>query len=61
MLWRPLGNRTVFTARADVRGLEVHGRTWLVGAALAEDADAGGGQPAARIDPQLRLSLGVRR
>jgi hypothetical protein len=28
----------VFATRADLRGLEVHGRTWLVGAALAEDA-----------------------
>jgi hypothetical protein len=27
----------MFTGRADVRGLEVHGRTWLVGAALADD------------------------
>ena len=28
----------MFATRADVRGLEVHGRTWLVGAAVAEDA-----------------------
>ena len=36
-LW---ANRTVFGSRADVRGLEVHGRTWLVGAAVADDANA---------------------
>ena len=34
-LW---ANRTLFATRADVRGLEVHGRTWLVGAAVADDA-----------------------
>ena len=34
-LW---ANHTVFATRADVRGLEVHGRTWLVGAAVAEDS-----------------------
>ena len=34
-LW---GNRTVFASGADLRGLEVHGRTWLVGAKLVDDA-----------------------
>ena len=38
MLRRPLVQSDEFAARADMRGLEVHGRTWLVGAAVAEDA-----------------------
>jgi hypothetical protein len=33
-------NRTLFTARVDLRGLEVHGRTWLVGARIGEDPSA---------------------
>ena len=33
-LW---ANRTLFSGRADLRGLEVHGRTWLVGATVADD------------------------
>ena len=33
-------NETMFRGRADVRGLEVHGRTWLVGAAVADDQGA---------------------
>lgn len=36
-LW---GNRVDFRARLDARGLEVHGRTWLVGASFAENSTA---------------------
>ena len=30
----------MFAGRADVRGLEVHGRTWLVGAAVADETSS---------------------
>jgi hypothetical protein len=47
-------DRTRFGVRVDLRGVEVHGRTWLRGSALSERRSAG---------PQLSgdiLSFGYR-
>jgi hypothetical protein len=46
----------VFATRADVRGLEVHGRTWLVGTAVADDATP---SAASRLSGAIR-SYGYR-